>query len=257
MRVLFATTHPYLPQFVGGSERSTHDLIRRLQTRGHEVAVLSGLSGGDLCWLRNRLRARYWSKYRFPLESFRGYPVYRGWDAAQGAAEVAERFAPTVVVLQAGEPLGLAEVFDGLKIPMLIYLRDVERLEQYAAIRRDRVAFVANSRFVASRARQELGIAPAVIFPLIDYQEFAARTRRETVTMINPHPKKGGYVALELAQKRPDIPFEFIEGWSRGLVVESLRKKASSLSNVRWKSAVLDTRRLYSQDQDTYRTQPV
>jgi hypothetical protein len=159
--------------------------------------------------------------------------VFRGWDVARGAPEVTRRYTPDVVVVQAGEPLRLAQVFDELGVPTLVYLRDVENLEPVATLRMDRVRFLANSRFVASRARERLGVDAQVIPPLIDHKAYATPTKRRTVTLINPHPKKGGNIALGLASARPDIPFEFIESWRAARVLAPLRARAAKLPNVR------------------------
>jgi glycosyltransferase involved in cell wall biosynthesis len=245
MRILFATNHPFLPQFVGGSERSTHDLCRLLIARGDEVAVLSGLRTGDVCWFWNRMRAKLRPRYQFPMGTFQGYAVFRGWDVARGAAEVVRRFAPDAVVVQAGEPLRLARVFDALGVPTLVYLRDTEHLDWDSATRLDRVSFAANSRFVATRARERLAVQADVIPPVIDYPAFITRTKRRTATLINPHPKKGVHIALSLAEARRDIPFEFIESWHAPRVQRALRSEASKLPNIRWRGPTLQATKIF------------
>ena len=37
LRILFATTHPHLPQMAGGLQASTDETIRRLRARGHDA----------------------------------------------------------------------------------------------------------------------------------------------------------------------------------------------------------------------------
>src|SRR3546814_1346469 len=55
MKILFATGHGYLPQRVGGSETSSHELILALQEQGHRCAVLSALQGNGWLAFRNRV----------------------------------------------------------------------------------------------------------------------------------------------------------------------------------------------------------
>jgi len=171
--------------------------------------------------------------------------VFRGWDVVRGAAEVTRRYAPDVVVVQAGEPLRLAQVFDDLRVPTLVYLRDTEELEPVATLRLDRVRFVANSRFVAAKALERLGVDARVIPPLIDHQAFATPTTRRVVPLINPHPKKGGHIALGLAAARSDIPFEFIESWRAARVLAPLRAQAAGLPNLRWRPPIHDTHQIF------------
>src|SRR3546814_12006849 len=53
MKILFATGHGYLPQRVGGSETSSHELILALQEQGDRCAVLSALPANAWLALRN------------------------------------------------------------------------------------------------------------------------------------------------------------------------------------------------------------
>src|SRR3546814_16284686 len=55
LRILFATGHGYLPQRVGGSETSSHELILALQEQGHHCAVLSALQGNGWLAFSNRV----------------------------------------------------------------------------------------------------------------------------------------------------------------------------------------------------------
>jgi glycosyltransferase involved in cell wall biosynthesis len=176
-----------------------------------------------------------------------GYSVFRGWTPPEGAAEVCSTFRPDVVVVQAGTPVPLARAFDGLNVPTVVYLRDVEfqQLGGNPRIELQRTAFIANSRFTAARARERLGIRAEVIPPLVDHGAFATKTRRHAITLINPEPIKGGIIALELAADRPDIPFELIESWPSNRRLVELMARAGSLPNVRWRRPINHPRKIY------------
>lgn len=48
MKILFASSQAYPPQFIGGSQRSVLTLAQKLQERGHSVSILCGLWGGRI-----------------------------------------------------------------------------------------------------------------------------------------------------------------------------------------------------------------
>ena len=65
MRILFATAHSYLPDRVGGAERSVHELSLELAALGVETAVLC--AGGN----------EPDAKHRGVRDQFGGYVVCR------------------------------------------------------------------------------------------------------------------------------------------------------------------------------------
>src|SRR5690606_31577882 len=124
MRILFATKKSHLPQVVGGSQSSTHDLCSMLSGRGHTCAVMSELKPGDALWLQNRLLAKLKRK-AFVHDDIPGYRVYRGWQVEKHAEEVAADFKPDVVIVQAGQPVLVANSFIRMGYNTAIYARDV------------------------------------------------------------------------------------------------------------------------------------
>jgi len=102
VRLLFATTQSYLPQRVGGSQRSTHELSIGLVARGNNVAVLCELNRPlDWTHIQNRTLAGVTGR-RYPCDRWRPYRVYRGYDAASGVGEVGRGFRPDVAIVHAG-----------------------------------------------------------------------------------------------------------------------------------------------------------
>src|SRR3546814_1978517 len=100
MKILFATGHGYLPQRVGGSETSSHELILALQEQGHRGAVLSALQGNGWLAFRNRVAMKL---TRRPLIGDRrpGYRVQRAWYPDRQVATALARERPEVVRVQA------------------------------------------------------------------------------------------------------------------------------------------------------------
>lgn len=247
MRILFATNHTYPPQRAGGSESMTHDLCRFLQSRGIPVAVLASLSPEGFVGLTNRIKRKLLPRTRFPSDRSMGYRVFRGWKPVDGIPEVVRRFRPTVAVIQAGTPESLVEQLLRLRVPSALYLHDVDFEEGIGAFLTDPLLMcIANSSFTASRFMERFGVRPAVIPPCVEESRYRVASRRTKVVFIGLVPKKGIEVAFQLAEQRPDIPFEFVESWpmTDGRFSE-LTQRAQALGNVSIRRRVADMREIY------------
>lgn len=248
MRILFGTGHSYLPQRAGGSEASTHDLCKELQKQGIEPAVLASVEPEGWLGLRNRLERKIIRSRNFPMDRTMGYPVFRGWHPEQGVAEVVARFGPDVAILQAGNPLMLAKPLLDQKIPTIVYLRDTLFRELGGEVSDlPKLRYIANSGYTASRFNAEFGLEAPSIPPLVRSEAYRTESRRQSVIFINPHPYKGAEMAFALAAARPDIPFEFIEGWPLSDdVMADYQARVNALDNVTWLPRRSDMREVYA-----------
>jgi glycosyltransferase involved in cell wall biosynthesis len=246
LRLLFVSDHAYLPQRVGGTKSSTHDLCLSLAEWGHQVGVFCRLGGRDAVGLYHRVLNRLG---RCAADHVLGYPVWRNHriEAATLGA-VASRFQPDAVVVQAEHPSPVIEAALATNLPTLVYLRDVE-LQKFASPppRVAAVRYVANSAFTAQRYREAFGIAAEPIPPLIRPERFITTTSRQFVTFINPVPLKGSEIAFALAARRPDLPFLFVAGWPVTPAEEAARQaRARRLPNITWQASVQDMRPVYA-----------
>jgi glycosyltransferase involved in cell wall biosynthesis len=246
MRVLFATNHRHLPQAVAGSQWTTDELCKGLATDGVRCAVLATLGPNDLLGSRTRVLAKLMGWSRVPPDRPAGYPVYRRWLPPQAVPEVKARFQPSVAVVMSGTPSILVEALLANSIPTIWYILDVlpESLAWQPSGRRN-LAYLACSRFAAERARQRLGIEATVIPPIVDAQRYRVKTSRRSVIFVNPVPPKGVEIAIRLAERRPDIPFEFFESWEITGENERYRARARACANITWHKATLDIRQIY------------
>lgn len=246
MKILFATAHPYIPQITGGAQSSMHDLACELAKRGHEVSVLSGLTGkGWLGW-RSRIALKL-SKRNFVVDHDLGYPVHRAWFAWAVAPDVVRRINADVVVLQSGFPVRIARALQKTDARLFIYLRNVEIDDLGGDLHGLRnVSYVANSHFTAGRFRDLFGVQADVVYPLIRRENYATETSRENVTFINPHPHKGLDMALGVAERCSEIPFVFVEAWGLGAEDrQRLLKRLAALPNVTLRPPTQDMKAVY------------
>lgn len=247
LKVLFATGHGYMPQRVGGSEASSHELVLALQERGHRCAVLAHLQGNGWLGFRNRVVMKL---ARRPLvaDSLPGYRVQRAWYPDRHAQTATARERPDVVLVQAGAPIAMAKAFQATGVPTVIYLRDVEFQELGGdPSELEGVAYIANSRFVAERFRATFGPDPRVIRPLFRAGRYMTAREPKEVTFINPHPVKGVDLAFAVAGLCPEIPFRFVEGWPMDAAERAaLEKRVAAHPNVRLQPRTQDMRRVYA-----------
>ena len=239
-----------MPQRVGGSEASTHDLAMALRARGHRIAVFASLDRTGLTWLRNRGLARLYNA-RFPADQWLPYRIYRGHmkhELERGLTEVAAEFKPDLIIVQAGQPMELARISIGLGLRTLVYLRDTQFEELGGPlIRKDGLNYVANSTFTASAYRRAFGIEVPVIPPLVCATSYRTRTRGRYVLFVNPVGVKGVNIAVAVARRLRHIPFVFLQSWPLWeSASRELRKQLLPLANVRLQPQVGNMRPVYS-----------
>lgn len=237
MRILFATNHTYPPDRVGGAESSTHDLCTLLSERGHDVAVLAAAAGGGADAPR----------FRFAMDAGMGYPVYRVGEPPRCAHELRHAFDPDVAVIQPGFPMLLATAFLEAGVPSVVYLRDARWEELGGEVRaHPRLSYLACSCFIADTYRDRFGIEAPVVPPLVRASRYRVENTGDRVLFINPHPFKGVETALRLAERRPDIPFLFVECWDIPVAVREMSQgRAARAGNVEWRAPVHDMRPIY------------
>jgi len=112
-------------------------------------------------------------------------------------------------------------------VPVVLYQREQSTFENLRVWESKPDRFVANAVAHESRAAAR-GIAVEVIPSIVDRERYLVESRRDTVLFVNPVTSRGLDVALELAMRRPDIPFVFQESWplNRGAVRELVRRFA-------------------------------
>jgi len=247
LRVLFATNLTHMPQSFGGSQSATSEFCEALISRGWQCAVLAAIAPYDLLGLRTRLLGRTIGWRRVPADRVCGYPVYRRWSPSQEVSEAVARFKPTIAVVMAGKPGALVESLLANGVPTVCYLHDAAPDTMNWRPPKDaQLAFLACSRFIAALAKQMLDVDATFIAPIADVSRFRVDTSRRSVIMVNPVAAKGAEIALHLAQRRPDIPFEFVECWDHPPELPLIRRRARALPNVTWHKPLLDMRPIYS-----------
>jgi glycosyltransferase involved in cell wall biosynthesis len=249
LKVLMATSKLYPPQFYGGAEMSTHAMSLLLQQAGCEVAVLAGLAPRGLLTRCNRLASRLRPGEQYPFDRRLGYPCFRGWDPLGAVDELCRRFAPDVVFAQSGRVVSLAEAFAERGVPSFIFLRHTH-VHYLGANPRPHALwrYVANSKHTAEFYRREFGIESEILTPSVIPELYRTETDRSRVVYVNPNPMKGIDRVLDLAERRPDIPFDIVESWKQpAWMTAEAESRAARLANVRWLPPTEDMRRVYRQ----------
>jgi glycosyltransferase involved in cell wall biosynthesis len=244
MRLVFASDHTYLPHRVGGRESSIHEMASLYQSRGHEVTVLALRPSDRMSRLQRLLSRAIWGpRWNPPYRVLHSRNVV----AAMGFMLENELADAYIINFEEAERYAQTSLARSMR-NQVIYLRDVQGVGQATPETFPRDALlVANSHYTARAYSARTGREPLVIPPQISLERYASPTSGEFVTFINPVPKKGVEITLNIAAALPDIPFLFVEGWPicRSTKV-ALRRRTARLGNVRFWSSVLDMRRVYS-----------
>lgn len=250
MRILFTNTNSYLPQWMGGSEVSTHDLALTLAQRGHRPAVLAALKPAGPTWIKNRLLKQLTGK-AFPADTRHPYPIFRGYgldeESASAVAEVVAAFHPDAAIIQVGSPALLANALIDAGIPTVVYFRDAEFLSRGGMFpHHSLLGFAANSSFTAALAKEKLGVDADIIQPLVRASAYTTTRVPNYALFINPVTVKGLDTAVELARRNPDIPFVFQESWPLGnKTFADLETRCKALPNIALHHATIDMKSVY------------
>jgi glycosyltransferase involved in cell wall biosynthesis len=250
MKILFVTAHKYLPQMHGGLQSSTDQLCHGLLQRGHEVAVLAGLMPGGLFAAKARIKIKINEKVcrcKVSRETGSGYTVWYAWFPWDAVQHVIRKEQPDLIVILQYQSVRMATAARATGIPILMNLADVE-FHQFGGAFEDLgdVPCVANSRFTAQKYQSAYRVNPVVIYPIIFPEKYKTISTRENVTFINPHPKKGRDIALQIARYCPEIPFAFVESWPLAPDErEELMKKLATVPNVTFQPALKNMREIY------------
>jgi glycosyltransferase involved in cell wall biosynthesis len=247
LRILFATDHIHFPQGGGGGERNTHELSVTLSEQGFSPAVLAAMwvDGSWLSW-RNRLRRILPPRVEFPCDTACGYPVFRGWDMTRGN-EVVQRFRPDVAVVQSTAPQPILRTLSRTGLPMVLYIHEVESLDYLRALGGFDLTLLANSKFTARRIKDYVGLDSHVVPPLIDARYYRTETSRNRVLFVNTVPRKGLDIAFAIAERRPDIQFDFVLSWIlKPERIAELEARANRAGNIVLHPPTDDMRSLYA-----------
>lgn len=256
MRILFVTNNQYLPYRVGGSESSTHELCKELIKRGHEVAVVSSVTSNlrPRKWFSRKILTNLIRRTRFSKDHIVGYPVYRGRiytfsrsTIGTGVSELKRRIRPDVVIVQAGKSVFHAAAWEAVKIPVVIYLHDVNfKILGGDPRNLKHTRFISNSLFTAERYKNEFGISSEIVLNIIEPDRYRIEREENRVTFINPCELKGDKIAFQIAERLAWIPFLFVEGWPMNdEQYKKMHLRIKESRNIEWMNNTLDMRSVY------------
>lgn len=229
----------YLCHHIGGAERSTSQLVRRLD-RNPDLAV-TPVSGVCEHYLAARDRVPYDDLVEIPVVRLRlrlpflQYAInsravaeyFRRADAdvlfanAQAAPMAINAFrGPSVYFIHDEMSLNVYRTYEAgalkrlkfaarfaLDLPFMIHYRaENARAMKKAAL------VVANSRYIADRARKLLGVSPVVVYPQIDVEalsrtEIPPAEDRPFIMMVGDTEVKGASTFRRIAAAMPEERF--------------------------------------------------
>ncbi len=202
----------------------------------------------DRSWLswRIRLRRALPPAREFPCDEVCGYPVFRGWNMER-SAEVVDRFSPDVIVVQSANPIPVLQAFKFCGVTLVHYVHEVLKIDYLPAVIRAGVSVIANSDFTAERLRQAYGLDCPVVLPLVDPRYYVTETHPERVLFVNTVPRKGLEIAFALAERRPDLQFDFVVSWILNPAqLAEIEARARKAGNIRLHPPTNDMRPLYA-----------
>ena len=281
MRIMFTTTEPPYPDVVMGGQLDVHGLASHLAALGHHSIVAGGSipKNYDSFWPRVDRKLDRMFNGNPVFDALQG--MRRGWGSALTSWATTEcdgyslyrmppRYVlglmprllkaerPDITFTQGHQREQLALLAVSLGIPSVIRVvcaEDVDWVEslmqelpELARLIRDGdTLVVSNSQFVATRALKKLNVESPVIYPLVPLGQCVAAERHpEFVTFINPTPKKGVELAIQIATLLPHRQFLFVESWRIDPKYRhSLETRIANVPNIRLMPATPVVRTIY------------
>ena len=151
---------------------------------------------------------------------------------------------PDVVVVTGTDPdFAAAALRECVDCPTILYVRVDAAVPVALEAPVDLV--VTNSGFMAGQIAA-LGVDATFLPSVFPRERYQLASTKEKVLFVNPVPKKGVEIALDLAEHRPDIPFVFSLSWRIDPgALKSLRREARRLGNIEIRKATHDPARLF------------
>ena len=250
MRFLYATGRSHLPDPGGGAERSIDSLLQLLHRKGHTCEAVVGLNRG---WRRKIVRRIHFfsAGRRLRLSDWHnGYQTHRTapWLVARLTRQRLGFFQPDIVITQLERSDEIVAVALGHGVRVVLMVRDAQFDWWPWPALHPHIGLISNSEFIASRARDQMGIESTVIYPVIRWESYKVSYRvPEFITFVNPVPEKGVELALEIAALVPNRRFLLVESWPVGEKARRrLRDGLKQLPNVTFAGWTHDMRTVYS-----------
>ncbi|WP_052329528.1 glycosyltransferase [Rhodopirellula sp. SWK7] len=233
MRWAFVSTLGFPPERTGGAQQSVLAICQALKSAG-DTAVIACMQEPreDVPQSCRHTLIRY-LRPNAPLHhQHDGIDQWRfrrledtGWDAwAVALRRWLAWFAPDVVVVDAGLTRDVAAIL-ATDYQTVVSLRDVEFQAQTRHSKPPpfptNATYIANSAFTAARFRESFNLPAVVIHPCVARPRFAREkpithekpNQGEKILFINPDPRKGWALTLELIRRLPQFVFRIQESW--------------------------------------------
>lgn len=255
-KLLFITTKPFYPDTSGGAQQSSIYLFKSLRQLGWQVEVMCGFS------LRSPyFRRAIWQNLKgrkFSLvvkdEDF-GYSCQRrllkfsssdNW--LKWLDQFLRNYQPDVVLGHTSLECPLLNYAARQGYPSFFFVRNLFNFQKGSVVP-DQIHPIANSPIAASITAQFTRKEVGTVLPFLDLDAYRVTRKRRYITFINPIPRKGVDVAIEIARSLPQERFLFVKGKSTGFSdsnLEAYIKPVYRLPNVEVWEHQQDMRRVYA-----------
>jgi hypothetical protein len=236
----------------GGSLMSTQSLAASLVEVGHNAALVCQRTDEPrTLWLHKRLENLRARTAETPLEGAADRLVrlpgrtlheierapFRVWSSpvpANALGPALREFSADVVVAASVYRPQWRQMRRDLRcrgIPSVLYLREQSALSHLTADGAAPDLLVANSAALAAAAA-DAGYSAEIVPSVVDLSCVATASSRERVLVINSDPSYGGALALDIAERCPEIPFVLQESWHAGSASPEIVTRAAQLGNV-------------------------
>lgn len=233
--IVIIVPRAYLPQLTGGLEISANEIAQLCIQQGYDVHLAAGYLAGRFERWRERLRRRIFGAYCNPKQ-LQNVMVYNDVWHPVGLPQLINKLNPQAVLFFTSGTDSITRKIIELNFPTAIFMCGVHMSKQFLFTdRMKKCLFVCDSSFMAAEIKRQLGITARKINPVLPRDKYSTAVTGQEILVINPNPKKGGAIVLQIAKKMPHRQFLVVGGWQHDAVgpeIDDIEAGLKALPNV-------------------------
>jgi glycosyltransferase involved in cell wall biosynthesis len=234
-KLLIVVPKAYLPQLTGGLEISANEVAQLYIQQGFDVFVTAGSLSSGITKVAERLRRKVFGGYS-NTKKLSGVTVCSDLWHPTGLTQFIKKLNPIGVLFFTSGTDDVTHKIVEANLPTAIFLCGVKMGQQLRETgKMKKCEFVCESSFIAEQAKRQLAVTTTKICPVLLKEKYTTSVTGKKILVVNPNPKKGGAIVLEIAKLMPDRQFLVIGGWQHVVaddVMNTIESGLNALPNI-------------------------
>jgi glycosyltransferase involved in cell wall biosynthesis len=250
-KLLLVLPKAFLLPLSGGLAISANEIAQVYIQQGYDVYVAAGILDGGATKVIELCRRKVFGEYS-NKKKLNGVNVYTDVWHPNGLTQLVKRLNPVSVLFFASSGTeGVTRKIIEANKPTAIFLFGVKMSQVLRETSKmKKCEFVCESSFIVEEAKRQLAVTARKISPVLLEEKYNNSVTGQKILVVNPNPKKGGAIVLEIAKRMPHRHFLVIGGWQYETAddeINHIERGLNALPNVERLPNVEDMRPIFAQ----------